>query len=32
MLEGDEFGINYIVRKRIGVSGDNLADAASGSI
>ena len=27
VLEGDEFGINYIVKKRIGVSGDNLVDA-----
>ena len=27
ILEGDEFAINYIVRKRIGVSGDNLVDA-----
>ena len=27
ILEGDEFGINYIVKKRIGVSGDNLVDA-----
>ena len=27
ILEGDDFGINYIVKKRIGVSGDNLVDA-----
>ena len=27
VLEGDDFGINYIVKKRIGVSGDNLVDA-----
>ncbi len=27
ILEGDEFAINYIVKKRIGVSGDNLVDA-----
>ena len=27
ILEGDEFGISYIVKKRIGVSGDNLVDA-----
>ena len=27
ILEGEEFGVNYIVKKRIGVSGDNLVDA-----
>ncbi len=27
ILEGDDFSINYIVKKRIGVSGDNLVDA-----
>ncbi len=27
ILEGDDFGIDYIVKKRIGVSGDNLVDA-----
>ena len=27
ILEGDDFNINYIVKKRIGVSGDNLVDA-----
>ena len=27
ILEGDDLGINYIVKKRIGVSGDNLVDA-----
>lgn len=27
ILEGDEFSLKYIVKKRIGVSGDNLVDA-----
>ena len=27
VLKGDDFSINYIVKKRIGVSGDNLVDA-----
>ena len=27
ILEGDDFSINYVVKKRIGVSGDNLVDA-----
>lgn len=27
LLEGEEFGVNYVVKKRIGVSGDNLVDA-----
>jgi len=27
ILKGDDFSINYIVKKRIGVSGDNLVDA-----
>ncbi len=27
ILEGDDFSVNYIVKKRIGVSGDNLVDA-----
>ena len=27
ILDGDDFAINYIVKKRIGVSGDNLVDA-----
>ena len=29
ILEGDEFGINYVVKKRVGVSGDNLVDASA---
>ncbi|MAH89294.1 MAG: protein translocase subunit SecD [Pelagibacterales bacterium] len=29
ILEGEEFGVDYIIKKRIGVSGDNLVDASA---